>query len=59
MQLYYPKIDLYTNECMHNIYGFGQPCLTLLTSYTMVTYDNYNMTKINETFIHNFFATTL
>jgi hypothetical protein len=38
---------------------FGQPHLTLLASYIIVTYDNYNTTKINETLIHNFFAITL
>jgi hypothetical protein len=59
MQFYYPKIYPYTNECMHDIYGFGQPCLTFLANYTIVTYDNYNTTKINEAFIHNFFAIIL
>jgi hypothetical protein len=59
MQFYYPKIDPYTNECMHNIYGFWLTKFDFLTNYTIVTHDNYNITKINEAFIHNFFATTL
>jgi hypothetical protein len=44
---------------MHYIYSFGQPCLTLLTSCTIVAYDNYNTIGINETLINNLFATTL
>jgi hypothetical protein len=48
-------MDLYMNESMHNIHGFGQLCLILLISYTKVTYDNYNTTGINETFINIFF----
>ncbi len=40
---------------MHYIHGFGQLCLILLTSYTKVTYDNYNTSGINETFIYIFF----
>jgi len=43
------------NECTHCIHGFGQLCLILLTSYTKVTYDNYNTIGINETFINIFF----
>jgi hypothetical protein len=43
MQFYYTKIDLYTNECMHDTYGFGRPCLTLLASYMIVTDDKYNI----------------
>ncbi len=38
---------------------FGQPCLTLLESYTRVTYDIYNTIGINETLINSFFATIL
>ncbi len=40
-------------------YGFGQPCLTLLASCMKVTYDNFNITRLNEELINNFFATTL
>jgi hypothetical protein len=47
------------DECMHCIYNFGQPCLTLLESYTRVIYDIYNTIGINETLINNFFATIL
>jgi hypothetical protein len=49
-------MDPYTNECTNCIYGFGQPCLTLLTSCMNVTDDNYNATRINETLISNVFA---
>ncbi len=54
-----PKMDPYTYEHTHCIYGFGQPRLTLLTNYMKVTHDNYNTTWINETFVKNFFVTTL
>jgi hypothetical protein len=47
------KIDPYTNKRTHHVYNFGQPYLTLLTSCTIVTYDNYNTTQINEEFINN------
>ncbi len=49
-------MDHYINECTHYIYGFGQPYLILLTSYIIITYDNYNTIGINETFINNFLA---
>jgi hypothetical protein len=52
-------MDPYTNECMQCIYGIGQPCLTLVTNYTKVTYDNYNTTWINEALIINFFVNIL
>ncbi len=39
--------------------GFWKPCLTLLANCTKVTYENYNTTRINETFISNFFVITL
>jgi hypothetical protein len=45
------------------IYNFGQPCLTLLASYTKVTCDNYNTIGINEMFISklicNYFTTII
>jgi hypothetical protein len=52
-------MDLYIDECTQYIYNFGQPCLTLVTSCTLVTYDNYNIIEINETFINNFFVIIL
>jgi hypothetical protein len=52
-------MDLYTNECTQYIYNFGQPCLILVTSCTIITYDNYNIIEINETFINNFFVIIL
>jgi hypothetical protein len=52
-------MDPYVNEYMHKIYNFSQPCLTLSTSCTKVTYDNYNTIGIYETPINNFFATIL
>jgi len=52
-------MDPYMNGYKHYTYGFGQPCLTLWTSCTWITYDNYNITKMNETFVNNFFTTTL
>ncbi len=48
-------MDPYINECTHHIYGFGQPCLILLTSYIIITYDNYNTIGVNENFINNLF----
>jgi hypothetical protein len=42
-----PKMNPFIDECTHHLYNFGQPCLTLLKSYTSVTYDNYNATRIN------------
>ncbi len=44
---------------MYALDNLGQPCLTLLTSYTRITYDIYNTIGINETLINNFFATIL
>jgi hypothetical protein len=45
---------------MYTIYTqFWSPCLTLVTSYTIITYDNYNTIEINQTFINNFFAIIL
>jgi hypothetical protein len=45
---------------MYTIYiQFWSPCLTLVTSYTIITYDNYNTIEINQTFINNFFAIIL
>jgi hypothetical protein len=44
---------------VHRIYNFGQPSLILLASYTKVTYDNYNIIKINEEFINKLFAIIL
>jgi hypothetical protein len=44
---------------MHCIYDISQPCLTLLVNCMKVTYDNYNTTRIDETFINNLFAITL
>jgi hypothetical protein len=52
-------MDFYIDECTEYIYNFGQPCLTLITSYTIITYDNYNTIQINQTFINNFFAIIL
>jgi len=49
-------MDLYINECTLYIYNFDQPCLTLVTSCTIITYDKYNTIEINETFINNFFV---
>jgi hypothetical protein len=51
-------MDMYIDEHTHHIYSFGQPCLILLNCMK-VTYDNYNTTRINETFIKDFFATNL
>jgi hypothetical protein len=54
-------MDPYMDDGTYYIYYFGQPCLTLLTRYTKVTYDNYNIIGINETFISklicNYFTT--
>jgi hypothetical protein len=52
-------MDLYIDEHTHHIYSFGQSSFILLVSCMKVTYDNYNTTRINETFIKNFFATIL
>ncbi len=52
-------MDLYTSECMHYTYDFGQPCLILLTSCTRITYDNYNTSRINETRVNNYFTTII
>jgi hypothetical protein len=52
-------MDFYVHECTQYIYNFGQPCLTLITSYTIITYDNYNTIEKNQTFINNFFAIIL
>jgi hypothetical protein len=41
-------MHIYTIYCMHSIYGWSQPCLTLLTSCTLITYNNYITTKINS-----------
>jgi hypothetical protein len=54
-----PKMDPYIDECMHHVYGFGQPRLTLLINCTKVTYDNYNTTQINKILINNFLTITL
>lgn len=51
-----PKMDPYTYEHTHCIYGFGQPCLTLLTTCMKVTYDKYNTTWTDETSINNLFC---
>ncbi len=45
-----PKMDLYTYECMHRIYSFGQPCLILLTNCMKVTYNNYNKKSLINIF---------
>ncbi len=52
-------MDPYMNDYTYQIYGFGQPCLTLLASCMRVTYKNYNTIGINEKLINNFFAITL
>jgi len=52
-------MDPYRNDYKHYVYGFSQPCLILLTSYNLITYDNYNTISINETFINNLFVITL
>ncbi len=52
-------MDPYIDECTHRIFSFDQPYPTLLTSCIKITYDNYNTTIINETFIIDFLATTL
>ncbi len=44
---------------LYALYNLDQPGLTLLASYTRVTYDIYNTIGINETLINNFFATIL
>jgi hypothetical protein len=49
-------MDPYIDECTHCIYGFGQLCLTLLISCMKVSYENYNITRINETLIINSFV---
>jgi hypothetical protein len=38
---------IYTIQCTHHIYGCSQPCLTLLTSCTLVTCNNYIIIRIN------------
>jgi hypothetical protein len=43
------------HERTHHIYCSGQLFLALLTNCTKIAYDNYNIIKINETFISNFF----
>jgi hypothetical protein len=47
------------DECTHYIYGFGQPCFTLLTSCIKIVYHKYNAIEINETLINNYFVTIL
>ncbi len=38
---------IYTIQCMHFIYNYSQPCLTLLTNYTLITHNNYITIRIN------------
>ncbi len=56
-------MDPYMDDGTYCIYNFGQPCLTLLASYTKITYDNYNIIRINERciskFICNYFTTII
>jgi len=47
------------NDYTYQIYGFGQPCLTLLASCIKITYDIYNTTRLNEGLINNFTTTIL
>jgi hypothetical protein len=41
------KMYVYTIQCTHCIYGYSQPCLTLLTSCTLIACNNYITIRIN------------